>query len=82
MLFHRQKALEDDDLRRYASEIGLDLVQFDIDRAGEAVLERIERDVRSGLESGQVLGTPTLFVDGVLHPGGYDLASLLQALGG
>jgi protein-disulfide isomerase len=82
MLFHRQKALEDDDLRRYASEIGLDLVQFDIDLASEAVLERIERDVRSGLESGQVLGTPTLFVDGALHPGGYDLASLLQALGG
>ena len=80
MLFHRQKALEDDDLRRYASEIGLDLVQFDNDRGGEEVLERIERDVRSGLTSGQVLGTPTLFVDGVLHRGGYDLATLRQAL--
>lgn len=81
LLFHRQKALEDDDLRRYASEIGLDLAQFDTDRAGEPVLERIERDLQSGLSSGQVLGTPTLFVDGVFHRGGYDLASLLQALG-
>ncbi len=81
MLFHRQHALEDDDLRRYASEIGLDRAQFDIDRGGKAVLERIERDVQSGLSSGQVLGTPTLFVDGVFHRGGYDLKSLLQALG-
>jgi protein-disulfide isomerase len=80
MLFHRQKALEDDDLRRYASELGLDLVRFDNDRAGEAVLERIERDVRSGIASGQVLGTPTLFIDGVLHRGGYDAATLWEAL--
>jgi protein-disulfide isomerase len=80
MLFHRQKALEDDDLRRYASELGLDLTDFDGDRVGEAVLERLERDVRSGVESGQVLGTPTLFIDGVLHRGGYDVASLLHAV--
>jgi hypothetical protein len=25
-----------------------------------------------GLASGQVLGTPTLFIDGVVHRGGYD----------
>lgn len=80
MLFHHQKALEDDDLRRYGGEIGLDVARFDADRGGEAVLGRIERDVRGGLTSGQVLGTPTLFIDGVLHPGGYDTASLLHAL--
>jgi formate-nitrite transporter family protein len=79
-LFHRQKALEDDDLRRYADELGLDLAQFDRDRAGESAFERVERDYRSGLESGQVLGTPTLFIDGVVHEGAFDAGTLLAAL--
>jgi formate-nitrite transporter family protein len=79
-LFHRQKALEDVDLRHYADELGLDLVRFDRDRAGEAALERVERDYRSGLESGQVLGTPTLFIDGVVHDGPFDSETLSAAL--
>jgi protein-disulfide isomerase len=79
ILFHRQKALEDDDLRRYAGELGLDLDRFDRDWAGEAVLERVERDYRSGLESGQVLGTPTLFIDGVVHEGAFDAETLAAA---
>src|ERR1700745_4132107 len=29
LLFHRQKALDDDDLRAYAGEFGLDLAQFE-----------------------------------------------------
>lgn len=81
-LFHRQQALDDEDLDRYATELGLDLAAFDRDRRGEAVLERIERDFRSGLDSGQVLGTPTLFIDGLLHDGSYDAEALLAALGG
>jgi protein-disulfide isomerase len=80
LLFHRQKALEDDDLRSYAAELGLDVERFDSDRTGEVVLERIERDFRSGIESGEVGGTPTLFIDGVVHLGGYDTESLLEVL--
>jgi hypothetical protein len=53
---------------------------FDRDRAGRAVADRIRRDVGSGLASGQVLGTPTLFIDGVVHRGGYDPPALLVAL--
>jgi hypothetical protein len=33
-----------------------------------------------GLASGQVLGTPTLFIDGVVHRGGDDPPALLAAL--
>jgi protein-disulfide isomerase len=80
LLFHHQKALEDDDLRRYAAELGLDLARFDAERTGDPVLRRVARDMSSGIESGQVLGTPTLFIDGALHDGGYDVASLLGAL--
>jgi protein-disulfide isomerase len=78
LLFHRQKALEDEDLRRYASELGLEAGRFDRDRQSETVLERVERDFRSGLESGEVLGTPTLFIDGAVHLGGYDAETLLK----
>jgi protein-disulfide isomerase len=80
LLFHRQHALEDEDVRRYASELGLEVERFDRDLGGQGVLDRIERDVRSGIASGQVRGTPTLFIDGVVHLGGYDAATLLQLL--
>jgi protein-disulfide isomerase len=80
LLFHRQKALEDDDLRSYAEELGLDLDRFAADRASSAVLARIRRDVESGLATGDVHGTPTLFIDGVVHTGQYDIASLLEEI--
>ncbi len=80
LLFHRQKALEDDDLRQYADQVGLDVSVFDADRVSAAVLGRIGRDVESGTASREVRGTPTLFIDGVVHRGGYDAASLLEAL--
>jgi hypothetical protein len=32
LLYHRQKALEDADLRRYAAQLGLDMAAFDRDR--------------------------------------------------
>jgi protein-disulfide isomerase len=79
-LFHRQKALEDDDLRRYAEELGLDLVAFDRDRDSTAVMDRIWRDVDSGTRTGQVEGTPTLFIEGVVHRGSYDADTLMAAL--
>ena len=80
LLFHRQKALEDDDLQRYAAELDLDLDRFDNDRTGTDVLGRVARDVESGEASGEVQGTPTLFIDGVVYRGAYDAASLSEAL--
>jgi predicted DsbA family dithiol-disulfide isomerase len=78
LLFHRQKALDDDNLRRYAAELGLDVSSFDRDRVSPAVLRRVRRDVESGLASGEVQGTPTLFIDGLVLRGGYDPATLLE----
>ena len=80
LLFHGQKALKDGDLGGYAAELGLDGVRFDADRVSVAVLARIRRDIESGLATGEVLGTPTLFIDGVVHRGRYDAASLLQEI--
>jgi protein-disulfide isomerase len=80
LLFGRQRALEDGDLLGYAARLGLDVAAFERDRSSQAVLDRIRRDVDSGLASGQVLGTPTLFIDGVVRRGGYDPPTLLAAL--
>jgi protein-disulfide isomerase len=80
LLFRRQAALEDEDLRRYAAELGLDVARFDADRNSDAVLRRIGRDVESGVATGEVTGTPTLFIDGVVHRGGYEAAALIEVL--
>jgi protein-disulfide isomerase len=82
LLFHRQHVLEDDDLRQYADQLGLDVSRFDEDRVGPDVRRRIRRDVESGLASGEVRGTPTLFIDGVAYVGDYDAAGLMEALSG
>jgi protein-disulfide isomerase len=80
LLFHRQKALEDSNLLGYAAQLDLDVAAFDRDRASTAVAARIRRDVDSGMASGQVRGTPTLFIDGIVHRRGYDPPTLLAAL--
>ena len=38
------------------------------------------RDVRSGVASGEVQGTPTIFIDGAVHRGGYETETLLDVL--
>jgi protein-disulfide isomerase len=80
LLFHRQKALEDDDLSSYAAELSLDVERFETDRLGAEILGRIRRDVESGLATGEVHGTPTLFIDGAVYLGAFDEASFLAAL--
>ena len=53
---------------------------FDSDRTSVGVLGRVRRDAESGIASGEVRGTPTLCIDGVVHRGGYDAPGLLEAL--
>jgi protein-disulfide isomerase len=80
LLFHRQKRLTEPDLLAYAAELGLNSDRFREDAAGDGVLARIRRDVESGIATGEVHGTPTLFIDGEVHRGSYDAALLVEAL--
>jgi protein-disulfide isomerase len=80
LLFHRQKALEEDDLRSYAAQLGLDVERFDEDRAGPKVVARVRRDFEGALGTGLVQGTPTIFIDRVLYEGDYDAQTLARAL--
>ena len=78
-LFEHQQAFEDADLKRYAVELGLDSDRFARDRTSPEVETRIDRDLASGERSG-VPGTPTFYVNGIRHDGGYDLESLRSAI--
>jgi len=78
-LFEHQQTLQDADLQQYARELGLDPERFDRDRSSPDVEQRIDRDLASGDQSG-VEGTPTFYVNGTRHDGGYDLDSLRSAV--
>src|SRR5260370_32348401 len=78
-LFEHQNHLEELDLQKYATELGLDADRFERDRRSPEIARRIDQDVNSGERSG-VDGTPTFYVNGIRHDGGYDLESLRPAI--
>ena len=78
-LFEHQTHLQDADLQRYALELGLGIQQFEQARTSPDIGRRIHRDLDSGERSG-VEGTPTFYVNGIQHDGGYDLKSLRAAI--
>ncbi len=67
-LFADQGRLEDPHLWARAEALGLDIARFDTDRRSEAAVARVRRDFDGALRAG-VMTTPTLAIDGVLHPG-------------
>jgi protein-disulfide isomerase len=79
LLYENQNRLDDADLHDYAEQLGLDVAAFDDDLAGHVHAERVREDFMSGVRSG-VNGTPTFYVNGSRHDGGYELDSLLAAL--
>jgi protein-disulfide isomerase len=79
MLYENQAHLEPPAILRYAGAIGLDLDRFAADLESGKHTTKIREDFMSGVRSG-VNGTPTFFVNGVRHNGGYDPASLIEAI--
>ena len=82
LLFHRQRALEDYDLKALCRPARARRRTLRHDRRSPEVIGRIRRDIESGLATGEVRGTPTLFIDGALYLGDYDVATLTEALSG
>ena len=78
-LFEHQKHLEERDIQRYAVELGLHTRRFEHDRESSVVARHIDRDLHSGERSG-VEGTPTFYVNGMRHDGGYDIEGLRPAI--
>ena len=80
-LFKHQHELEDADLVRYATELGIDETRARNVLRTHAYAGRVEADVRSGLALG-VHGTPTMFINGVRYTGARDARALEAALRG
>jgi protein-disulfide isomerase len=79
LLFAHQDALDSGHLTRYASSLGLDVERFEEQMSSDALGDKIERDVRSGDESG-VPGTPTFFINERMYDGPPTLHALSQAV--
>lgn len=79
MLFENQDHLERPDLLRYAHALGLDLHAVEAALDTHRFLPRIRQDFFGGVRSG-VNGTPTIFINGWRHDGGWEARSLIVAL--
>lgn len=64
ILYRNQEAMDAASLKRYASELGLNLKQFELDFSSEIAAAEVRRDIADGLKHG-ARGTPTIFVNGV-----------------
>ncbi len=78
IMFENQEALGLEDLRDYATRIGLDVERFMRELTGRMYRERVQQEEASGDKSG-VDGTPTFFINGIMHQDSYDVETLLEA---
>jgi protein-disulfide isomerase len=79
LLYENQKRLENEDLRGYAEQLGLDVGHFDTELSEHVHADRVHDDFLSGVRSG-VNGTPTFYINGSRHDDSYDEKSLVAAL--
>jgi protein-disulfide isomerase len=79
-LYVSQPALSLELLVTLAARLGLDAKRMALDLEERRWRPRVARDLESALASG-ARGTPTFFVNGVLHTGTYDASTLIAALG-
>jgi Na+/H+ antiporter NhaA len=79
MLLRHQDALRPADLIGYATELGLNGERFTRDLRKHVYASRVAEDVDTA-DLGAVSGTPTFFVNGQRHYGGYDIDALSQAV--
>ena len=63
LLYANQRALEPQDLERYAEQLGLDLQKFKADLKHQVYIPDVKRTMAEGSDAG-VKGTPNLFVNG------------------
>jgi protein-disulfide isomerase len=78
-MFAHQSALTDADLDSYAAAIGLDLAQFDADRAGQEIADQVDEQKKLAL-SLEVDATPTFFIGGYRIVGAQPLSAFTETI--
>lgn len=79
LLFRDQADMDDDLFPALAEEIGLDADALELALDDEEFAEHVEHDAETGEASG-VHGTPTFFINGKKHVGGFDLDTMIAAI--
>ena len=74
-----EERMEEADLLRYASAVGIDPRHFVSELRHAVHASRVREDFMGGVRSG-VNGTPTFFINGMRHDGPWDEISLVMAL--
>jgi protein-disulfide isomerase len=79
MLFSHQQELGDGHLVEYADCLELDIPRFLQDITREVHVERINQDIRSGIQS-RVTTAPALFINGMRYIGRWNVEQLITAI--
>jgi protein-disulfide isomerase len=81
VLFENMQALEDDDLKRYAGEVGLDVAAFEKCLTERKFSGKVQDDLLAGRKAG-VTGTPAFVINGIVLTGAKpvdDFVSVIEA---
>lgn len=78
-LYAHQHDLDTPGLERAAAAIGLDVARFRQELSSGVHASRVRSDADGARKSG-VVGTPTLFLNGIRYDGAWDFVSLLEAV--
>jgi protein-disulfide isomerase len=78
-LYEHQQELDDNHLRQYALELGMDVTRFDEEMARHVHASRVREDFMSGIQSG-VNGTPTFYINGIRYDDSWDEETLLATI--
>jgi protein-disulfide isomerase len=78
-LFKHGQVVTEDNLRRTAANLGLNLTRFDRELLDRTYSRHVDEDIQSGKSSG-VKSTPTFFINGDRYNDAWDLDTLLNAL--
>ncbi|WP_433211963.1 DsbA family protein [Dactylosporangium sp. CS-047395] len=78
-LFANQSGINPRRLMVGVERLGLPSAEVGDEVGAHLYLDRVRRDLVGGVRSG-VAGTPTFFVNGIRHDGGYSLDDLLEAV--
>jgi protein-disulfide isomerase len=78
-LFAHQQKLENGYLVEYANDLGLDIPQFLKELAKQVQIDRINEDIKGGIDSG-VTTAPALFINNIRYTGRWKITELTTAI--
>jgi protein-disulfide isomerase len=79
LLFDNQRHLTMANLREYAQRLDLDMPRFIAEMDDEIYLQRVREQMEGGKRS-HVRGTPTFYINGVIHDVSFGMHALMEGV--